>query len=67
MNKSLASALFAWGVALTVFGINAPEAFGIDGYGVFAGGPADQSVPILTGGIGLAVLGLVLSGRSLKF
>jgi hypothetical protein len=67
MNKSLVNALFVWGFALTVFGINASEAFGIDGYRIFAGAPGDQSVSILTGGIGLAVLGFVLSGRSFRF
>jgi hypothetical protein len=65
MNKRIASASLISGVALTALGINAAEAFGLETYRVFANSLVDQS--ILAAGVGLAVLGCVLSGRSLRF
>ena len=66
MNKSLSSALVAAGILLTMSGIHASEAFGLDAYWAFPAIPADPSLSLRAGGIGLAVLGYVLLGRASK-
>jgi hypothetical protein len=65
MKKRIVGALLMSGAALTAFGINTSEAFGLASYRAFAGSPVDQS--LLAAGVGLAVLGFVLSGSSLRF
>jgi hypothetical protein len=65
MKKRIAGAFLMSGLALSALAINTSEAFGVASYRVFAGSAVDQS--ILAAGVGLAVLGFVLSGSSLRF
>ena len=59
MFKPIAIALFAGGILLTVFGINAMNSFSSDIARFFTGAPTDRSIWMLVGGIAMILAGLV--------
>ena len=68
MNKILALALLAGGVALIIYGVNASNSIGSDFSRLFTGSPTDRSIWLLVGGIVAAVVGaggLVRGSKSL--
>ena len=58
---SLGVALLAVGVVLLIFGLNERDSFGSDVSRFFTGNPTDRSMQLIIGGIGIGVLGVVLS------
>jgi hypothetical protein len=68
MNKILALALLAGGVALIIYGVNASNSIGSDFSRLFTGSPTDKSIWLLVGGFVAAVIGaggLMRGSRSL--
>jgi hypothetical protein len=59
MNKGIALALLAVGIALIVFGINASDSFGSEVSRFFTGTPTDKSMWLLLGGIASVVVGTI--------
>lgn len=58
MNKIIPIVLFAVGIALLVFGINASESFGSEVSEFFTGQPSDRSMAFIIGGIAAMALGV---------
>lgn len=63
MNKGIALALLAVGIALIAFGINASESFGSEVSRFFTGTPTDKSMWLLLGGIASVVVGAIFGLR----
>jgi drug/metabolite transporter (DMT)-like permease len=63
MNKILGIICIIAGIVLAVYGVNATNSFSSDVSRFFTGTPTEKSIWMLIGGIALAVVGLVLSGR----
>lgn len=66
MNKGIALALLAVGIALIVFGINASDSFGSEIKRFFTGTPTDKSMWLLLGGIASVVAGAFFGLRPLR-
>jgi hypothetical protein len=63
MNNALGWAIFAVGIVLLVFGVNASNSFGSDVHRFFTGNPTDKSIWLLVGGAAAVVVGLVVALR----
>jgi len=63
MNKGIGLAILAVGIVLMIFGFNAADSFGSDISRFFTGKPTDKSMWLLLGGLGLTVLGGVMTLR----
>jgi hypothetical protein len=63
MNNALGWAIFAVGIVLLVFGVNASNSFGSDVHRFFTGNPTDKSIWFLVGGAAAVVVGLVVALR----
>ena len=63
MNTALGWAIFAVGIVLLVFGVNASNSFGSDVHRFFTGNPTDKSIWLLVGGAAAVVVGLVVALR----
>jgi Protein of unknown function (DUF3185) len=58
MNKLVAVALLAAGIALLIFGFNATNSLGSDISRFFTGSPTDRAIWMLVGGAVLSAAGL---------
>jgi hypothetical protein len=58
MNKGIAIALLAGGIALLIFGANANDSIGSHVSRFFTGNPTDKTVWLLIGGIVATAFGL---------
>jgi hypothetical protein len=63
MNNVLGLAVFAAGVVLLIFGLNASHSFSSDVSRFFTGNPTDKSIWLLIGGAAAVIIGLVIAIR----
>ncbi len=63
MNNVLGLAVFAAGVVLLIFGLNASHSFSSDVSRFFTGNPTDKSIWLLIGGAAAVIIGLVIALR----
>ncbi|HLH52136.1 MAG TPA: DUF3185 family protein [Verrucomicrobiae bacterium] len=63
MNNVLGLAIFAAGVVLLIFGVNASHSFSSDVSRFFTGNPTDKSMWLLIGGAAAVIIGLVVAVR----
>ena len=61
MNKAIGIALVAVGIALIIYGIDASNSASSSLSRTFNGTPTNKTLWLLVGGIGAAIVGLVLS------
>ncbi len=58
MNKVIAIVLFAVGVSLLIFGLNASDSIGSEISEVFTGQPSDRAIAFIVGGVAALALGV---------
>lgn len=58
MNKVISIVLFAIGVSLLIFGLNASESIGSEISEAFTGQPSDRSMAFIIGGVAALALGV---------
>ena len=63
MNNIVGLALFAAGIVLLIFGLNASHSFSSDVSRFFTGNPTDKSMWLLIGGAAAVIVGLVVALR----
>ena len=66
MNNIVGLALFAVGIVLLIFGLNASHSFSSDVSRVFTGNPTDKSIWLLVGGAAAVIVGLVIAVRGTR-
>jgi hypothetical protein len=64
MNKGIGMALLAAGVALIIYGFDAPDAVSSEVSRAFAGVPTEKTICLLLGGSAAAVVGVTLAVHS---
>jgi hypothetical protein len=63
MNKGIGIALLVVGVILVVYGINASDSASSGVSRIFTGAPTNKTLWLLLGGIGSAIVGVVMMLR----
>ncbi len=66
MNNIVGLAVFAIGIVLLIFGLNASHSFSSDVSRFFTGNPTDKSIWLLVGGVAAVIVGLVVALRGTK-
>jgi hypothetical protein len=64
MNKGIGMTLLAVGMALIIYGFNAPDAVSSEVSRVIVGAPTEKTMGLLLGGSAAAVIGVTLAVRS---
>jgi hypothetical protein len=63
MNKGIGIALLVVGIALIIYGFNAPDSVSSDVSRAFAGAPSEKTMCLLLGGSAAAVVGATMAFR----